>query len=117
MTTEPDAGDAHPELRGHHGANGLVGDVLSTGRYFILIAVLGSFITSCAVLVYAFLAGGFGTFSDAVQHDFDVSGAKRISVEVITLVDLFLLGTVLYVVSFLGYVVTGDGSFSLLGVG
>lgn len=141
-----------------HSPEQLVGGILSSGRYFILLAVLGSFITSCAVLLYAFFAGVVDSFSDAVQHEFDADGAKRVSVEVITLVDLFLLGTVLYVVavglhqlfvdpdlptpawlkitdldelkerllgtivvllavSFLGYVVTWDGSFNLLGVG
>jgi uncharacterized membrane protein YqhA len=144
-----------PEL---HGADTLVGAVLSSGRYFILLAILGSFITSCAVLLYAFFAGVVDSFGDAVRHDFDAEGAKHVSVEVISLVDLFLLGTVLYVVavglyqlfvnprlptpawlkitdlddlkerllativvllavSFLGYVVTWDGSFSLLAAG
>ncbi len=144
-----------PEL---HGADTLVGAVLSSGRYFILLAVVGSFITSCAVLIYAFFAGVVDSFGDALQHEFDAEGAKHVSVEVISLVDLFLLGTVLYVVavglyqlfinpglptprwlkiddlddlkerllativvllavSFLGYVVTWDGSFSLLAVG
>ena len=141
-----------------HGLDTLVGTVLSTGRYFILLAILGSFITSCAVLLYAFFAGVVDSLGDAVQHEFDAEGAKHISVEVISLVDLFLLGTVLYVVavglyqlfvspllptptwlkitdlddlkerllativvllavSFLGYVVTWDGSFSLLAAG
>ena len=123
-----------------------------------LLAILGSFITSCAVLLYAFFAGVVDSLGDAVRHELDAEGAKHISVEVISLVDLFLLGTVLYVVavglyqlfvspllptptwlkitdlddlkerllativvllavSFLGYVVTWDGSFSLLAAG
>jgi uncharacterized membrane protein YqhA len=110
------------------------------------------------VLVYAFFAGVIDAFGDAIQHEFDADGAKHVSVEVISLVDLFLLGTVLYVVavglyqlfinprlptprwlkihdlddlkerllativvllavSFLGYVVTWDGSLHLLGAG
>ena len=141
-----------------HGADTLVSSILASGRYFILLAILGSFITSCAVLLYAFFAGVLDALGDAVQHDFGESGAKQVSVQVITLVDLFLLGTVLYVVavgfyqlfidsrlatpvwlkiadlddlkerllgtivvllavSFLGYVVSWDGSLSLLGVG
>jgi uncharacterized membrane protein YqhA len=144
-----------PELRG---ADMLVGGLLSLGRYFILLAIVGSFITSCVVLTFAFFVGVVGSFSDAVQHEFDAEGAKHVSVAVISLVDLFLLGTVLYVVavglyqlfvsprlptpswlkiddlddlkerllativvllavSFLGYVVTWDGGWSLLAVG
>jgi uncharacterized membrane protein YqhA len=136
----------------------VVGGLLSGGRFFILLASVGSLITACAVLVYAFLAGVIDAFGDAVQHPFGADGAKHVSVEVITLVDLFLLGTVLYVVamglyqlfispklrtprwlkitdlddlkerllgtivvllavSFLGYVVTWDGSLNLLGAG
>jgi uncharacterized membrane protein YqhA len=146
------------EFHDLHGADVLVGSVLSSGRYFILLAILGSFITSCAVLLYAFFAGVLPAFGDAIQHEFGADGAKHVSVEVIRLVDLFLLGTVLYVVavgryqlfinpnlstpswlkitdlddlkerllativvllavSFLGYVVTWDGTFSQLGVG
>jgi uncharacterized membrane protein YqhA len=141
-----------------HGADALVGEVLASGRYFILLAIVGSFITSCAVLVYAFFAGVIDAFGDALQHEFGADGAKHVSVEVVSLVDLFLLGTVLYVVavglyqlfinpnlttpgwlkihdlddlkerllativvllsvSFLGYVVTWDGSLNLLGAG
>jgi uncharacterized membrane protein YqhA len=155
LTGPRQSSDELPRLRS---VESLVGDVLSSGRYFILLAVLGSFITSCAVLIYAFFAGVIDAFGDAVQHDFNPEGAKHVSVEVISLVDLFLLGTVLYVVavglyqlfvnphlptpswlkirdlddlkerllgtivvllavSFLGYVVTWDGSLNLLGVG
>ena len=77
----------------------VVAGLLSAGRFFILLAILGSLITSCAVLVYAFFAGVIDAFGDAIQHEFDADGAKHVSVEVITLVDLFLLGTVLYVVA------------------
>jgi uncharacterized membrane protein YqhA len=38
-------------------------------------------------------------FGDAIQHEFGADGAKHVSVEVIILVDLFPLGTVLYVVA------------------
>lgn len=157
-TTEVALPPTTADLPALHGADMLVGEVLASGRYFILLAIVGSFITSCAVLVYAFFAGVIDAFGDAIQHEFDADGAKHVSVEVISLVDLFLLGTVLYVVavglyqlfinprlptprwlkihdlddlkerllativvllavSFLGYVVTWDGSLHLLGAG
>jgi uncharacterized membrane protein YqhA len=153
--TPPQSPDELPTL---HGADTLVGVVLSSGRYFILLAIVGSFVTSCAVLLYAFFVGVVDSFSEAVRHEFDAEGAKHVSVEVISLVDLFLLGTVLYVVSvglyqlfinprlptprwlkiddlddlkerllativvllavsFLGYVVTWDGTVAVLAVG
>lgn len=154
----PDQRDGGSVLPRHPRSEVAVATVLSSGRYFILLAVVGSFVTSCAVLVYAFFAGVVGAFADALQHPFGVEGAKHVSVEVISLVDLFLLGTVLYViavglfqlfinprlpmpawlkindlddlkerllativvllaVSFLSYVVTWDGTLSLLGAG
>lgn len=82
-----------------HGADLVVGTMLTFGPYFILLAIVGSFITSCAVLMYAFFAGVVDAFGDAVQHEFDTAAAKHVSVEVISLVDLFLLGTVLYVIA------------------
>jgi uncharacterized membrane protein YqhA len=158
IATATDQRQLSSELPRHHGAEDFVARVLSTGRYFILLAIVGSFITSCWVLIYAFFVGVVGAVGDTVQHDFGVDGAKHVSVEVISLVDLFLLGTVLYVVavglfqlfvnprlptpawlrigdlddlkerllativvllavSFLGYVVTWDGSLNLLGAG
>jgi uncharacterized membrane protein YqhA len=135
-----------------------VGRLLSGSRYLILLAIVGSVVSSGGVLVYSWFAG-FAEAADDVAHlELDSAGVKKVSVEVISLVDLFLLGTVLYVVavglyqlfvdphlptprwlkitdlddlkerllgtvvvllavSFLGYVVTWDGTFNVLGVG
>lgn len=136
----------------------LVGRLVSKGHYLILLAIVGSVVASGGVLVYAWLAGIAEAVDDVKHSGLDPEGVKKVSVEIISLVDLFLLGTVLYVVavglyqlfvdprlptprwlkisdlddlkerllgtvvvllavSFLGYVVTWDGTFSLLGVG
>lgn len=94
-----DQRNSSSELPRHRASEVAVAHVLSTGRYFILLAIVGSFATSCAVLIYAFFAGVVDTFAQALQHEFGVDGAKHVSVEVISLVDLFLLGTVLYVIA------------------
>jgi uncharacterized membrane protein YqhA len=132
--------------------------ILSSSRYFMLLAVVGSFLSACGALIFAWLTG-IGLFVQEIQlRQFDLYGIKRVSVELISLVDLFLIGTVLYIisvgiyqlfisptlkmpnwlniddlddlkerllstvsvllsVSFLGYVVTWDGTGGLLGLG
>jgi uncharacterized membrane protein YqhA len=77
----------------------IVRRLLGSSRYFIAVAVVGSFVASAAALVY----GGFATFV-IVFHtfstpEFSVSGAKLLSVDLVTMIDLFLIGTVLYIVS------------------
>jgi uncharacterized membrane protein YqhA len=132
--------------------------ILSSSRYFMLLAVVGSFLSACGALIFAWLTG-IGLFIQEIGvREFDLYGIKRVSVELISLVDLFLIGTVLYIisvgiyqlfispslkmpnwlniddlddlkerllstvsvllsVSFLGYVVTWDGTGGLLGLG
>jgi uncharacterized membrane protein YqhA len=139
-------------------AEAFVGRLLSSSRYLILLAIVGSVVASTGVLVYSWFAG-FAEAADDIAHaELGSNGVKKVSVEVISLVDLFLLGTVLYVVavglyqlfvdpnlptprwlkitdlddlkerllgtvvvllsvSFLGYVVTWDGGFTVLGIG
>ena len=73
--------------------------VLAGSRYLIVIAVIGTFLASIAVLVY----GGLTVVSviiDVFTHDgFTITGAKHLAVDAIELIDLFLLGTVLYLVA------------------
>jgi uncharacterized membrane protein YqhA len=71
--------------------------LLASSRYFIVVAVVGSFVASAAALVY----GGLSTARVVLQAYgagvFDEKGAKLLSVELVTIIDLFLLGTVLYI--------------------
>ncbi len=73
--------------------------ILAGSRYLIIIAVIGSFLASISVLVY----GGLTVVSimvEAFTHGtFTPTGAKHLAVECIELIDLFLLGTVLYIVA------------------
>lgn len=77
----------------------LVRRILSSSRYFILVAVVGSFIASAAAMVY----GGLATVQIVLQTfstgDFSEKGAKLLSVGLVTMIDLFLLGTVLYIIA------------------
>jgi uncharacterized membrane protein YqhA len=68
-------------------------------RYIILIAVIGLLVASIAVLVF----GGIMTVTvivEAFGHaDFNAESARLLSTELIKLIDLFLLGTVLLIIS------------------
>ena|SRR5437762_1785821 len=73
--------------------------ILAGSRYLVILAVIGSFLASISVLVY----GGLTVVSimiEAFTHGtFTTVGAKQLAVECIELIDLFLLGTVLYIVA------------------
>jgi uncharacterized membrane protein YqhA len=79
---------------------GIVRRILASSRYFIVVAVVGSFAASAAALVY----GGLATAAVIVQTFgggdlFQKGAVKVLQVELVTIIDLFLLGTVLYIVS------------------
>ncbi len=73
--------------------------VLASSRYFIVIGVIGSFLASIALLIY----GGLKTIgviaSTFFGGDFTQTSAKVVAVGFIEILDLFLLGTVLYIIA------------------
>ena len=81
---------------------------LAASRYLIFIAIIGTFLASIGILVY----DGITIVSiiiDAFIHGaFSETGAKHVAVETIELIDLFLLGTVLYIVALGLYVLFID---------
>jgi len=77
----------------------MLGRILSGSRYLVLVAVLGTFVAAIALLVY----GGIQTFwiitktiSEGVVSS---KGAKILALSAIEVVDLFLLGTVFYIIA------------------
>jgi uncharacterized membrane protein YqhA len=72
---------------------------LSYSRYFVVVAVIGSLIASLALLLYSGVtvfrvvieAVGYGAFSN--------KGAKTMALQLIELVDIFLLATVFYIIA------------------
>ncbi len=73
--------------------------ILASSRYLVVIAVIGSFLAALTVLVY----GGLTVFNILVSTfshlTFTAEEARHLSVECIEIIDLFLLGTVLYIVA------------------
>ena len=78
---------------------GLLGRLVAGSRGFVAVAVVGTFVAGVACLVY----GGLATVRIVAQAlgggDFSDRGAKVLAVDVVGMIDLFLLGTILYVVA------------------
>ena len=72
--------------------------ILASSRFFIAIAVLGSFVAAVALIVYGGIVVVDVTWH-AFSGEFSPEGAKDLAVDFIEMIDLFLLGTVLYIVS------------------
>jgi uncharacterized membrane protein YqhA len=74
-------------------------NILGASRYVILIPVIGTFLASIAALVYGVLAA-VNIILEAFAHaPFTPDGAKHLEIECIEVIDLFLLGTVLYIIA------------------
>lgn len=71
--------------------------IIASGRFFIIIAVVCSFLASILILTY----GGLLTFQSGIQvlGEGEVSSkiSKKLVVSMIEAIDLFLLGTVFYI--------------------
>jgi uncharacterized membrane protein YqhA len=76
-----------------------VRQILASSRFFILIAVISSFVASAAAMIFGGLATSRIVWGAFQTGDFSEQGAKLLSVELITMIDLFLLGTVMYIVA------------------
>lgn len=73
--------------------------LLSSSRYLVLIAVAGSFLAALTLLVY----GGISVFqliADAIMHaEVSSKTGKTLVLGFIESIDLFLLGTVFFIIS------------------
>jgi uncharacterized membrane protein YqhA len=73
--------------------------ILSSSRYLLLIAVLGSFLAFIALLIYTGIETVKTIVDVAVAADFSTKGAKELTLSAIQIVDLFLLAIALYLIS------------------
>lgn len=72
--------------------------ILASSRFFIAIAVAGAFLAAVSLITYAAIVVVEETWH-AFSGEIDTEHAKTLAVEFIELIDLFLLGTVLYIVA------------------
>lgn len=67
-------------------------------RYLICLAVVGSLIAATAVLAYGFLEAIQLVMTTIETGEVSRKGAKALALEFIEIIDLFLLGTVFFVI-------------------
>jgi uncharacterized membrane protein YqhA len=77
----------------------LVRGILGTSRLLIVFAVLGSFITSAALMVYGLLRSIVIVIDVVRGQGMSTEVSKDLIVTAVSIIDIFLLATVLYIVS------------------
>ncbi len=73
--------------------------LLGSSRYMIILAVLGSLLAAATLLVYGLLEAGQLIWTTLEAGEISRKGAKALALEFIEIVDLFLLGTVFYIIA------------------
>ncbi len=71
--------------------------VFSWSRYVIWIAVITLLFATLAVFIFGLIATVTIVFETFAHAQFDAEGARVFSVELIEMIDLFLLGTILFI--------------------
>jgi uncharacterized membrane protein YqhA len=74
-------------------------NILAGSRFFIAIAVLGTFVASVTLIISGTISV-FKVTKDAIADgDTGVDASKHMAVDYLQLVDIFLLGTALYIIA------------------
>jgi uncharacterized membrane protein YqhA len=74
--------------------------LFSSSRYFAAFAVLGTFLAAITLYVYGTLVVIQLIWSTIAEYRISVDGVKHLQVVFIEMTDVFLLGTVLFIVAF-----------------
>lgn len=77
----------------------MVGKVLGASRFLIFLAVIGSLLAATTLLVYGLLEAIQLIAETVLKGEVSRKGAKALALEFIEIIDLFLLGTVFYIVA------------------
>jgi uncharacterized membrane protein YqhA len=91
-------GNAPPE--GLSGVRGWFIGVFASGRFFAAFAVIGAFLAAVTLYIYGAFVVIATIWETVVRREVNIDGAKRLQVAFVELTDVFLLGTVLVIVSF-----------------
>lgn len=73
--------------------------MIGASRFLIGLAVIGSLIASATVLIYGFIEAGQLVWTTVEYGEVTRKGAKALALEFIEIIDLFLLGTVFFVIA------------------
>lgn len=78
---------------------GLVHRVLGTSRFLIILAVLGTFLSAATLMVFGILRSVDIVFKLLADRKVSEEAGKGLIVDAVSVIDIFLLGTVLYIIS------------------
>jgi uncharacterized membrane protein YqhA len=88
-------------------------NIIAGSRYMLIIAVLGTFVASLAVLLYAGIAVVLLMIRIFAQFTFQIEDIKHVAITSVELIDLFLISTVLYIFSLALYSLFIDNKLPL----
>jgi uncharacterized membrane protein YqhA len=91
-------GNAPPA--GPSGVRGWFFAAFASGRFFAAFAVIGAFLAAVTLYIYGAFVVIATIWETVVRREVNIDGAKRLQVAFVELTDVFLLGTVLVIVSF-----------------
>ncbi len=74
--------------------------LFSSSRYFAIFAVIGSFLSAVTLYIYGTLVVIQLIWDTLAEYRISVEGVKHLQVVFIEMTDVFLLGTVLFIVAF-----------------
>ncbi|TNF58834.1 MAG: YqhA family protein [Rhodobacteraceae bacterium] len=77
----------------------MLSKTLGASRFLIVLAVLGSLLAATTLLIYGLLEAWFLVTQTIETGEISRKGAKALAIEFIEIVDLFLLGTVFYIIA------------------
>jgi len=77
----------------------VIRDILGTSRFLIILAVLGTFASSATLQVFGLLRV-IAVVLDLIRaRDLSSAAAKSLIADTVSIIDIFLIGTVLFVIS------------------
>ncbi|MEL7164952.1 MAG: YqhA family protein [Pseudomonadota bacterium] len=77
----------------------MLSNLLGSSRFMIILAVVGSLLAAFTLLIYGLLETLQLIWMTIESGEVSRKGAKALSLEFIEIVDLFLLGTVFYIIA------------------
>ena len=77
----------------------MIRGILGTSRFLVLIAVLGTFIASATLQVFGLLRVGAVIVALVQAGDVSASAGKSLIADTVGIIDIFLIGTVMFVIS------------------
>lgn len=78
-------------------SSNIMSKMLTASRYFVLLAVVGSLIASFATIVYGCTVTIRVIYDAFFKESIDTLGAKHLAIGFVEVIDLYLIGTVMYI--------------------